>query len=425
MCPACRSVDRETLEASDVTDLTSLGAGNECNTSRGQAGQNLESSQAPVVDQARGIRGSSRLGFLSSFFLASSLPSRFRLTTPSRLDERRTGRILATGLKAESSARAPSRKVEQRPLMRYVLIFMVLMTTGAQAGVVEDYLDAYFEMFPTRATAAGLHERDDALEDLSPKKLSEWVAINRGVVGKLETALRDPDLDFDDRLDAELLLREAELQVLDLDTLRRPQRNPLFWTDIVSQATVFLLVREDRPRPERLAAVASRAEQIPRLVAQARAALGGTPKDEIAPELCRWAAHQAGASAQFYAEGLAAVTTEDDDASLRQRLVSSGIVAAQALSGLSTFLEGLAGGATGSSRLGESYRLRFEIVNGIDTPLADVLSEAETDLAAKIREAAEFGRSVWAEVMGDEEPPAGDKQLLQALFHRVSEDRAA
>ncbi len=308
--------------------------------------------------------------------------------------------------------------------MRYVLIFMVLMTTGAQAGVVEDYLDAYFEMFPTRATAAGLHERDDALEDLSPGKLSEWVAINRGVVAKLETALKDPDLDFDDRLDAELLLREAELQVLDLDTLRRPQRNPLFWTDIVSQATVFLLVREDRPRPERLAAVASRAEQIPRLVAQARAALGGTPKDEIAPELCRWAAHQAGASAEFYAEGLAAATTENDDASLRQGLVSSGMAAGQALSGLASFLEELAGEATGSSRLGENYRLRFEIVNGIDTPLADVLSEAETDLAAKIREAAELGRGVWAEVMSDEEPPAGDKQLLRALFHRVSEDRA-
>ena len=309
--------------------------------------------------------------------------------------------------------------------MRYTLMLLVMMATGAQAGVVEGYLEAYFEMFPTRATAAGLHALDHSLEDLSPTKISEWVGFNRSVAEDLKASLGNPELEFEDRLDAELLLREAELQLLDLDRLRRPQKDPLFWTGVVSQATVFLLVREDRPRQDRLAAVASRVQQIPRFAAQAQSALAATATDEIAPELCRLASRQARASAQFYAEGLAAATTEDDDADLRQRLGRAGEKAATALTQLAAFLDELGKKATGSPRLGEDYRARFEIVNGMTTPLAEVLDGANEDLAAKLREAAEYGRSVWEEVMGDEDLPASDKQVVAALFERVSDDRAS
>lgn len=304
-------------------------------------------------------------------------------------------------------------------------MLLVMMATGAQAGVVEGYLEAYFEMFPTRATAAGLHALDHSLEDLSPTKISEWVGFNRSVAEDLKASLGNPELEFEDRLDAELLLREAELQLLDLDRLRRPQKDPLFWTGVVSQATVFLLVREDRPRHDRLAAVASRVEQIPRFAAQAQSALAATATDEIAPELCRLASRQARASAQFYAEGLAAATTEDDDADLRQRLGRAGERAATALTQLTAFLDELGKKATGSPRLGEDYRARFEIVNGMTTPLAEVLDGANEDLAAKLGEAAEYGRSVWEEVMGDEDLPASDKQVVAALFERVSDDRAS
>ena len=309
--------------------------------------------------------------------------------------------------------------------MRRALILIVLMSTGAQAGVVEDYLEAYFQMFPTRATAAGLHDKDEALEDLSPEKISKWLSYNRGVVEKLSSSLRGDELEFEDRLDAELLLREAELQILDLEGLRRPQRDPLLWSGVVSQATVFLLVREDRARPERLRAVASRAEQIPRLVSQARSALGSTETDEIAPEHCQLATRQVGASAQFYREGLAAATNDEDDADLRQRLERAGQLAGGALSELSDFLVVLCEQVSGTPRLGEHYRQRFEIVNGMSTPLKEVLEGAEEDLSAKLRETAEFGRSVWREAMGEAIPPADDKRLVQALFSRVSEDRAS
>ncbi len=310
--------------------------------------------------------------------------------------------------------------------MRCVLMLLVLMSTGAQAGVVEEYLDAYFQMFPTRATAAGLHDMDQALEDFSSEKISRWVSFNRETVQRLSESLAGTDLEFEDRLDAELLLREAELQILDLESLQRPQRDPLFWTGVVSQATVFLLVRDDLPRAERLAAVASRAEQVPRLTSQARAALGATEASQIAPEHCELASRQAQAAARFYSQGLATATNEGDDADLRHRLVRAGEVAGGALSELSEFLDELRDQASGTARLGrENYRRRFEIVNGMTTPVSEVLDGARADLGAKLRETAQFGRSVWVEVMGDTAPPADDKLLVQALFRRISEDRAA
>jgi hypothetical protein len=308
--------------------------------------------------------------------------------------------------------------------MRQLVVMFLLITPRAQAGVVADYLDAYFEMFPSRATEAGMHDLDGALEDFSPAKLSSWIEYNSGMAGKLRAALSDPALDFEDRLDAELLLREVELQLFDLDGSRRSERDPLFWTGVASQAAVFLLVREERPRSERLVSVASRVEQIPRLTAQAEDALAAAELDQIAPEHCRLAARQARASALFYGQGLASAITLEDDPALRQRLEKAGEVADGALQELARFLEELAEKVTGSPRLGTDYQRRFEIVNGMETPTGEVLARAEADLEAKIREAADFGRRVWSEVMTTAEPPVEDKELLAALFRRVSEDRA-
>lgn len=76
------------------------------------------------------------------------------------------------------------------------------------------------------------------------------------------------------------------LEILDFETLRRPERDPLFWTGLLGDATIFLLVREDLPKSERLQRAAARADLVPRLARQAREALGGTAPSGISPEIC-------------------------------------------------------------------------------------------------------------------------------------------
>lgn len=291
-------------------------------------------------------------------------------------------------------------------------------------ALVAAYLERYFATFPSRATAAGRHDFDDRLEDLGPEARRAWVAFNRETAVALAAALARPDLPFEDRLDAELVRRQAELERFDGEVLRRPERDPLFWTGLAAEATVFLLVREDLPADQRLTRAAGRARLLPRLAGQARTALVAGAPGKIAPEICRLAAGQARASARFYREGFPAAGEGRGEA-LRREMAEAGTAAAAALEGLADFLEGLAGKATGSPRLGGLYGERFRRVAGVEEPVAAVLAQAEAALADKRREAAAYGRSVWGDLFPDSEPPADDAALLRRLFQRVAADHAA
>lgn len=299
---------------------------------------------------------------------------------------------------------------------------------AAKAGstvpeVVAGYLDEYFAFYPSKATAAGRHDHDSQFEDLSPERLAHWLETQRRVQRQLQAAIAAGVLDDEDALDAELLLRQAEVEEFELSRERRPERDPLFWTEILGNATVFLLVRDDLPVEDRLASAADRALLLPRLAAQARASLSTADLARVSPDLTRIAASQARASATFYRQGFAAAA--QGDGVLEARLASAGAVAASALEELAAFLDGLAREASGSPQMGpHRYEQRFARVTGQRQGSAFFEQQAVEALAAKISEAASYGRQVWPEWMPGEDPPVDDKALLAQLFGRVSRDRA-
>ena len=314
--------------------------------------------------------------------------------------------------------------------MRHAILLSLLLLTSAPLNAApfqDEYLDRFFGMYPSRATASGRHDFDDRLEDLSPARRKEWTAYNRAMAERLRKLLAAPDTPFEDRLDAELVLRQAEIEIHEEETLKRAGTDPLFWTGLLGEATVYLLVRDDIPKPRRLEAATARARLLPRLAAQAREALAAGDPAKISPELCALAAGQVRASAQFYADGFPKAGVGEPEA-VRREMEKAGAAASAALGELAAFLDGLGKKAGGSPRLGADYAARFRLVTGIEEPVDQVLAQAEADLAAKRVEAAAYGRSVWKELMPGEEPPAddpaGNKELLRRLFARVSADRA-
>jgi uncharacterized protein (DUF885 family) len=312
--------------------------------------------------------------------------------------------------------------------MRSALLLVLLVLSApalraAPASGSSGYLDRFFAFYPSRATAAGRHDLDTSLEDLSRPRRREWVSFNRRAAEGFRKVLADPAALFDDRLDAELLLRQTELEVLEHDTLRTPERDPLYWTALLGDATIFLLVRDDLPLDDRLRRAAARADLIPRLARQAREALAAAVPANVSAELCNLAVRQVRASAELYRASFPKAA-EGRSEDVRKRVGESGRRAAVALEELAAFLEGLAGKATGSPRLGERYAERFRIVTGIEQPVDQVLAGAEADLAAKRAEAAAYGRSVWREIFPAAEPPDEDRELLRRLFERVAADRA-
>ncbi len=321
----------------------------------------------------------------------------------------------------------------RRPALKWIAGLCVATLVGCNAepetaravavdhSIVDNYLETYFQTFPTRATAAGRHEFDGDLEDLGPESRRTWLEFNRATAGRIEPALASGGLDPELERDLELLLRQARRQVMDYEVLERPHRYPLYWTGILGNATVFLLVRDDLPLAERLGSAANRAAAIPRLVDQAIEALAGSAP-AMAREHCEMAAGQARGTAHFYRQGFAEAA--GDDALLRERLTAAGGVAAVALEMLADSLEPLCEQASGSPRLGDHYAERFATFTGISDPLEQVLNGAVEALAEKRREVAEYGREVWQEVLPGESMPQDDVELVQRLFNRIGDDRA-
>ncbi len=300
-----------------------------------------------------------------------------------------------------------------------VILAGMMMLAGwqsAAAGVADDYLAKYLAMFPTRATQAGEHAFDGKLENFSAAQLQRWVEVNEAEGQRLTKLLKAPDLSFDDRLDAEALLAQVERELHEQTVLRRPQRDPLYWSEVIANAAVFLLVREDLPLAVRQRSVRERARQLPEFAGEARETFARAKADEIAPELCKIAEAQLRASATFYRAGFAQAV--GDDAAARDE----GEKAARAISGLADEIGKLSQRATGSPRLGKDYAATFRLGTGITEPVAEVLKRATRDMAAKRTEAAAFGRKVWPELMKDEKPPADDAALLRRLFDRVADD---
>ena len=285
------------------------------------------------------------------------------------------------------------------------------------ARLVDTYIERYFDIYPTRATEAGQHTRDAAIEDFSRARMDAWLAFNRETRDGLAAALKTAS--FDDRLDARVLGAQIEREILGLDTLKRRDLDPLFWTAPLSNATVFLLVRDDLPRDEGLRAARQRASLIPPLARAAREAFEVADPGKVSREHASLATSQAMSLSRFYAEGFAQAFPEAD----REAVQREAEFAAVALKDLALTFDALAKTATGRAQLGERYAAVFRAGTGVAEPVAAVLVRAERALVAKRRETAEFARSVFKDVTGADTPPEGDDAVIRRAFAAIAEDR--
>lgn len=308
---------------------------------------------------------------------------------------------------APSTPQAPRRAALQPPPVRPSVV----------GPLVAAYVEQYFDMYPSRATEAGRHDRDEALEDFSSARVSAWVAFNRETRARLQAALRGAS--EDDRLDAVVTLAHIDRELVEHELLNRREEDPLFWTTALSNATVFLLVRDDLPRDRALAAARRRASLVAPLARAARETFEVAPRARVAPEHARLAAAQASSLATFYASGFARAFPPSE----QEAVTREAEFAALALKDLAATLEDLAREATGRAQLGPRYAEVFRAGTGLAERPAVVLARAKRALAAKRREAAAYARSVFTEVTGETTAPASDADVLRRVFAAIALDR--
>lgn len=295
------------------------------------------------------------------------------------------------------------------------------------AKFVDDYFDARFEFSPTEGTSAGLHQYDTKMPDRSRGHIEHRITELKGLLARL-TAFDRKSLPFDDGIDAAALDGAIRSELLDLDTLRNWERNPMGYAGVTGSAVDDLIKRNFAPAPERLKSVTARILAVPSICAAGRANVRNPPK-----EFTTLAIRMARGSAGFLEGGLAAWAKEAGagDAKLQAEFQEASGKAVRSLREFADWLEkDLLPRSTGSYAIGaKNFAAKLLYDDMVDAPLSEILARGEANLAKDYAAFVETARKIdpshtAAEVMkslSDAHPTAED--LIPSVARSVEAAR--
>ncbi len=295
------------------------------------------------------------------------------------------------------------------------------------ARFADDYFDSRIAFRPSEGTAVGLHKYDDQLEDLSGGRIEGRIADLKSQLGRLG-AIDRPKLGFDDAIDAEVLEGQIRGELLDLDTLRAWESNPMLYAGLPGGAIDGLMKRNFAPAEDRLRSIIARERQILAVFQAARGNLKTPPKEftDLAIRMTR-------GSVGFFQGSVATWAKEAagrDDALLRQFQAANAEVIAATTDFAGWLESNLKPRSTGAYAIGPAHfsaKLKFEEM--VELPLAEVLAKGEAQLAKDYAAFVATARAIDpsktpAEVMkglSDAHPSADD--LIPSVRRSIDEAR--
>ena len=150
--------------------------------------------------------------------------------------------------------------------------------TPVFSELANEYLDDRAQRRPDLATDLGDHRFDAHLRDLSAAGLAdERRALDRWAARL--SALDTPALSAGQQVDAAIMANDVARRIFELDELRDHTWNPLNANP--GRAIYRVLALDFAPLPDRLASVAGRLAEVPRLLAGAREQLDAMPRVHI------------------------------------------------------------------------------------------------------------------------------------------------
>jgi uncharacterized protein (DUF885 family) len=178
--------------------------------------------------------------------------------------------LAATSLLALTCVRATSSAPPPAPALA--------TPTASFSKFVDDYFEARFGYSPSQGTEAGLHQYDGKLEDRSRGRIEARILELRTFLARLQNFDRST-LSFEEAIDADALEGEIRGFLLDQETLRNWERNPMGYVYLSGSAADSLIKRDFAPAADRLRSLIAREKQMPAVYAAARANLVNPPKE--------------------------------------------------------------------------------------------------------------------------------------------------
>jgi uncharacterized protein (DUF885 family) len=219
------------------------------------------------------------------------------------------------------------------------------------AALVDELLDEEFERSPVLASALGLTEYDERLDDLSAEQMLERDAAAAAWIDRFRE-VDDDALAPDERIDRDLAIAVMRGRTILADWTAW-KRDPLVYSSPPLTGIFSLFLHRLRSEPDLVDAAVARLEEVPRVLEQGRANLDPALAH---PLIVQRAAGAARGGVRYLRELLPADVSDPAD---RERLAVAGDRAATAFESWVEFLDGFAKGAHGEWRLGEERYTRL------------------------------------------------------------------
>jgi uncharacterized protein (DUF885 family) len=287
-------------------------------------------------------------------------------------------------------------------------------TDPAFAKFVDDYFDAQFDANPLQGTAAGFHQYDAKMPDLSRAAIEKRIAELKAQLQRLQ-ALDRAKLPFDDAIDAQAIEGDIRSALLDLETLRNWERNPMMYSGIAGFAVNDLMKRDFAPKADRLRSITARLAAVPAICAAGKANLKTPPKEftTLSIKMTKGASGFLSGAVTAWAKDAAG-----GDTALLAAFNAANGKAVAAVTDFSAWLEkDLMPRSNGKYAIGaENFSAKLQYDDMVDKPLAEVLSIGEANLAKDYAAFIETAKKIDpsktpAEVMkslSNEHPTAAD-----------------
>ncbi|MBI1252454.1 MAG: DUF885 family protein [Alphaproteobacteria bacterium] len=276
-------------------------------------------------------------------------------------------------------------------------------------------LRTYVQLRPVEATLLGDHRFDAEIDDASASGRAARAAFYRETLAALD-AYAPAQLSPADRVDADILKNQLQLDLWTQETLQAWAWDPLPYNQQIGSSLYGLVAREFAPLPERLNNAAARMEKLPALLAQARANLDPARVPKVHADT--WSRQNAGLASLVDGQILAqadALGPQD-----RARLVAAAEAFKAAVAQTQAFIDQTLAPATqGEFRYGPALydqKLAFSL----NSPLSrdEIRTRALAAKEAILQEMAEVAGQVVS-------PPANERWTRQRMIAMAMERVAA
>ncbi len=248
----------------------------------------------------------------------------------------------------------------------------------AFSSFVDTYFDSTYAYQPSSGTAAGFHQYDNRIEDLSAPTITRRIATLKLHQAKLDS-LKTGSMSADDSIDAAMIDGAIKSELQDLEIIGSWKKNPMGYVGTPGGAVDLLVKRNFAPPADRLKSVTARLRGVPAIIAAMKANVSAPPKEftDLAIRIARGSVGFFKGDVATWAKGAAG----SDTSALRKFTIANDSAAA-ALDDAARWLQSdLLPRSNGSFAIGEkAFADKLMYDEMVDIPLDRLLALGEANL---------------------------------------------